>query len=137
MQWTDVTKPPTDRMLRQFGLLLALVVGVWAGLRGWRTGADTISQVLAGVAAVAGALGLAAPRVLRPVFTSWMVLAFPIGWTVSRLVLLAIFYLVFTPLALVFRALGRDALDLRRRDVTSFWAPKSRPTGLRQYFRQF
>ena len=44
-----------------------------------------------------------------------MVLAFPIGWTVSLVLLGLVYYGLFTPIGLVFRLVGRDALQLRPR----------------------
>ena len=44
-----------------------------------------------------------------------MVLAFPIGWTVSQVILLLMFYGLFTPIGLVFRLIGRDPLQRARR----------------------
>ena len=36
-----------------------------------------------------------------------MIVAFPIGWAVSHIMLAALFYGLFTPVALVFRTIGR------------------------------
>jgi len=48
------------------------------------------------------------------------------------------FYGVFTPVALVFRLIGRDALSRRRRpDLDSYWQPKPPAAGPRSYFKQF
>jgi hypothetical protein len=67
-----------------------------------------------------------------------MVLAFPIGWTVSRLVLAAVFYGLFTPIGLVFRLMGRDPLARRPpHDVVSYWTEKPDRADVRRYFRQF
>src|SRR6185312_526821 len=61
-------------------------------------------------AAVAGRLvGLARPELLRPVFVGLTAVTWPIGWVVSTGALAAIYYLVFTPVALGFRLAGRDA----------------------------
>jgi hypothetical protein len=65
-----------------------------------------------------------------------MVVAFPIGWTVFRLVLGAFFYGILTPVAVVMRVAGRDALNLRRRDVRSYWTVKKTPDDAASYFRQ-
>ena len=64
-----------------------------------------------------------------------MIAAFPIGWTVSKIVLGAVFLLVFTPVALVFRLTGRDALQLRRGSGRSYWTGKPAPS-VESYFRQ-
>jgi len=66
-----------------------------------------------------------------------MVAAFPIGWVVSRLILSTLFFGIFTPVAFVFRLVGRDALQrYRRPQQDSCWIPKATATDPRSYFRQ-
>jgi hypothetical protein len=66
-----------------------------------------------------------------------MIAAFPIGWTVSRVMLAVLFYGVFTPVAIVFRVIGRDLLGLRHRgSVETYWTVKPGVTDPRDYFRQ-
>ena len=75
---------------------------------------------------------------VKPIFVGWLVLTFPIGWTVSNLMLAILFYGVFTPLGLVFRLRGRDLLGLRRREgVESYWAKKPEVTDMKRYLREF
>ena len=51
--------------------------------------------------------------------------------------LAVLFYGLFTPVALLFRLIGRDALSLRRRAGTaSYWKPKPAAPAVRSYFRQ-
>ena len=57
----------------------------------------------------------------RPAFW-WMRLAGALGWLNSRVLLTAIFAVVFTPFGLVMRMTGRDPLDRRRRP-DSRWSP--------------
>ncbi len=74
---------------------------------------------------------------MRPIYIGWMIAAFPIGWAISRLVFTVVFYGVFTPVALWFRATGRDVLHLgRAHGGGSYWTPKPRATRVEQYFRQ-
>lgn len=136
MQWSDVTARPSPKTLRQFsGLCLVLFTGL-AAWRGWHGLADTRTETLAAAGLLIGALGLARPAAVRWIYAGWMFVAFPIGWTVSRLMVAALFFLVFTPVALVFRLIGRDALGLGRRKTASYWTAKSRPEGFLDYFRQ-
>ena len=66
-----------------------------------------------------------------------MILTYPIGWLVTRILLVLLFHGMFTPLALLFRLIGRDALTRRRRpDRPSYWIPKPGATDVRRYFRQ-
>jgi hypothetical protein len=71
------------------------------------------------------------------IYTGWMIAAFPIGWTVSQIMLVILYFVVFTPVALVFRAIRRDPLQLRRRSVASYWTAKPPAAKAEDYFRQF
>jgi hypothetical protein len=66
-----------------------------------------------------------------------MVLAFPIGWTVSRLLLAGVYYGLMTPIGLGGRLMGRDPLQLRFHECESYWTDKPARTEARSYFRQF
>ena len=51
-------------------------------------------------------------------------------------VLLLLYGLLFTPIALFFRMTGRDVLDRRRPATASYWKPKPAARDKRAYFRQ-
>jgi Saxitoxin biosynthesis operon protein SxtJ len=137
MQWSDVTRAQTPKTLRQFGLLSLAVFGGWAAWRAYTGRLGPATFALGGAGGVLGLLGLVAPTALAPVFSAWMMAAFPIGWVVSRVVLAALFYLVFTPIALVFKLIGRDPLHRRRPTASSYWMAKPAPADSSQYFKQF
>ena len=137
MQWSDVTAPPSRKMLRQFAGLWLVVFGGLAAWRAWQGQADAWTQALAIGAIVVGGTGLIWPMAIRFIFTGWMIAAFPIGWTISRVVLAVTFYALFTPVAFIFRLMGRDALRLQRGDPQSYWLAQSRAGTPDTYFRQF
>lgn len=137
MQWTDVTSPASSRVLRQFAGLLVLFSAAALGWRVVHGRADLTVWMLAGAGVAVGLLGLTRPAVIRPVYHAAMLAAFPIGWLVSRVALAAVFYLVITPVAFVFRISGRDALRRRRASSSSYWRPKPRTDDPRRYLRQF
>jgi hypothetical protein len=138
MRWSDIPRSPSTTMLRQFAALWLVFFG---GIAAWQWLARGRVGIAAAVAALAigvGVLGLARPQAVRPIFVGWMILAFPIGWTVSLILLGLVYYGLFLPLGLVFRLLGRDALQLRPRPaLTTYWTPRSSPADIRRYFRQF
>ena len=138
MRWSDIPFNPTHRTLRQFaGLWLVFFGGValWQALV---RGRANLGLSIGALALVVGLAGLTRPEWVRLIYIGWMVLAFPIGWTVSQVMLALMFYGLFTPIGLVFRLLGRDALHRARRPgVDSYWTPKPAPAGPRSYFRQF
>ncbi|MFO0891140.1 MAG: SxtJ family membrane protein, partial [Isosphaeraceae bacterium] len=111
----------------------ALAAWEWFG-----RGHHTLATALAAAALLLGPLGLVWPRLLKPVYVAWMVLAFPIGWTISQVIVGLIFYGLFTPLGLLFRIIGRDALHRTRQPaLDSYWSPKATPSDPRRYFKQF
>ena len=85
-----------------------------------------------------GGLGLIRPQTLRPIFVGWMIVAFPIGWTISLIMLAFVYYMVFLPVGLMSRLAGRDPLGLKREhEHTSYWIPNTTATDIRRYFRTY
>ena len=138
MQWSDLPLNPATRTLRQFAGLWVVFFG---GFAIWQYAVHARPQLalaLAMLAVTVGPVGLVFPRLLRPVFIAWLTLAFPIGWVVSRILLMVLFWGVMTPVGVTARLFGRDVLKLRRpRHATTYWTPKERPVDMRSYFRQF
>jgi hypothetical protein len=136
MHWRDIPFHPPTPTLRRFGFIAAvllLTVGSW---QLWHD-RGLIGGVLVGLALPFAALAFARPVWLRPVYVGLMILTFPLNWIVSHVMLAVIFYCLFTPVALLFRLLGRDVLGRHAgaaRD--SYWTPKAQPEGVRSYFRQ-
>lgn len=137
MQWTDVTKATSTKTLRQFAGLSLVVFGGLATWRFWHGQTGWLTQAMAMFAVIVGGVGLIVPALVRPVFTGWMILAFPIGWTVSKIALGLTFLLVFVPMGLVFRLFGRDALNLRRVPRKTYWTVKTGARSGEEYLRQF
>ena len=62
------------------------------------------------------------PSVLKPVYVFWMKLAFVLGWINTRLILIIIFYILFTPVGLIMRLFRADLLDRKiERSKNSYW----------------
>ena len=137
MQWSDISFEPPVRTLRQFGFICLIVFGAMAALNllVWSHPRLALGFVLFGVPV--GILGLLKPKWVRWIYVGWMVCAFPIGWAVSRIVLALLFFALFTPIGLLFRITGRDALLRRKaRQVESYWVTKPMPDDEASYFRQ-
>ena len=127
---------PTDKQLRQFAWisLPGFALFGWLALRSG--GSMELALSLAAVGAVLCLVGSLVPRAVLPVYLAMTALAFPIGFVVSELLLRSIYYGVFTPLGLVFRAIGRDPLRLRKPQTTSYWTRRRERTDPLGYFRQ-
>ncbi|MCL5280104.1 MAG: hypothetical protein M1376_09375 [Planctomycetes bacterium] len=130
---------PTPKQLRVFGVggllasfAAALVLHfVWAAAALW-----TILVLAAGTALCL--CSLISPAVTRILYLGLTLVAMPIGFVVS-IVLLAVFYfLLLTPVAFIFRVIGRDVL-CRRFDAAaeSYWVPHKPSEDTERYFHQF
>lgn len=137
MNWSDIPRNPSLRTLRQFAALCLLIFGAMALLQALVKHHPNAATIFTILALTLGSIGLIRPQMLRWPFVIWMYAAFPIGWVVSQITLVVIFYALFTPVAIIFRLLGRDALILRRPSTDSCWLEKPTPTDKRRYFSQF
>lgn len=135
---------PSDRQLGQFGAcaLAGLPLLGWLALgrtapANWSAIDLAAFSVFAAVGLLGGLLAWLSPRSLRIAFIAAMLITLPIGVVLGELLLLAVYFGIFTPVGLIFRLIGRDAL-LRRLDAgaASYWAPKAQAANAEQYFRQ-
>jgi Saxitoxin biosynthesis operon protein SxtJ len=137
MRWSEISFDPPRKTLRQFAGLWVFFFGGWACWQYFAHDNVVLGAIFA-LVTVIGWVGLVKPAAVRYVYVGWMILAFPIGWTVSRVVLAVLFYGLFTPLALIFRLIGRDPLALRPRpEVETYWQTKPAAAGVQNYYRQY
>ena len=65
-------------------------------------------------------------------------IGYPIGFVISIAIFASVYYLVVTPIGLVFKLIGRDAMN-RTFDPSAetYWVPRRPPANMKRYFRQF
>ena len=61
------------------------------------------------------------PNLLGPLNWMWYRVGVILGALTSPIVLGMLFFLLITPTAIITRALGRDSLRLKRKDIKSYW----------------
>ena len=111
------------RELREFGISVGIVLGVFGGFSLWR-GRDYYSCFLI-LSAAFLLLGLVVPILLKPIHKVWMTLAVLLGWLMTRVILSVLFYLVFTPIGLLAKLFNKHPLDLEfNRNADSHWIPR-------------
>ncbi len=134
----DLNLNPNRKELRQFSVALIVATAVVGGLLWWKLGPNPWSKGLWMGGPIAGVLGLALPIAIKPLFILLSVVAFPIGIVVGTLALAIVYYLMITPIGLLFRLLGRDPLH-RRFDpsASTYWIARSQRPGAGKYFQQF
>jgi Saxitoxin biosynthesis operon protein SxtJ len=133
-----VNRNPSPETLRQFArIVLPAFVAVFGALLWWRSGNLANAAVAWGVGAVVALAALASREVARQLFVGLQVVTYPIGLVVSTVVLAFLFYAIFTPLAMVMRLAGRDALRLQQRDASTHWVPYEQKDDPADAFRQY
>lgn len=127
----------TDNEARVFAVCqlgLALLIGWWL----WSREVSTIAVVLVSVSAVVAVLGLVKPRWTAPLYAAWMLAAFPVGWVMSYVVASIVYFAVVTPIGLIARAVGRDAMGRTfDPDAATYWRETPEVDEPKRYFRQF
>lgn len=114
--------------LRNFGLIVG---GIFGAISLWPlvVRGEDIRLWMAGLAVALIVPALVAPRVLAPAHRVWMLIGHVLGWINTRIILGLIYFLLFTPMALAFRIIGRD--PMRRAfepEATTYRVPqKPRP----------
>lgn len=134
----DISFNPSPKSLRQFAgawLVFFLASGLHQTLA---KGHTQLGMAMIVAAFVVGVLGLVYPPSVRWLFVGLTLLAFPIGWVVTQVMLAVMFYAVITPVAFLFRLMGRDLL-CRKPDAgkASYWLTKEFTNDPQRYFRQY
>ena len=133
----DVSRPA----LRRFGQLVGTVGLAIAAFVAWRNGWATtpVAVVASSLGGLLVGLATVAPRALGAVYRVWMLVAFALGFVMTRVILTLAFALVFVPVGVFFRAIGRDVLNQRPDpDAETYWiardaGPASRERMERMY----
>jgi hypothetical protein len=102
----------TAREGRRFGLSVGLAFLALGALLWWRD----FGAVAAAAAVVGGVLALAGivlPGHLGPVYAAWMGFALAISKVTTPVLMAVVYFLVITPMGLIRRALGKNALAAR------------------------
>lgn len=138
MALVDINWNPSSKDLRIFAALQIVFFAIVAVMALNKGASNTVAVSIVTVSTIAGIVGCVKPSVIRPIYVGWMVAVFPIGWTVSHLILAVIFYLIFTSIGLIMKLVGRNPLARSfDRTVTTYWKPRTTPSDSSRYFRQF
>ena len=108
---------PTDQ---KFGGFFAGIFGLLAAYGFW-TGESFLGFSAGLIATLFITISIGAPRTFRPLNRLWMRFGQLLGRLISPIVLGAIFFVIFTPIGLIMRLVGRDELRLKRRTTATHW----------------
>jgi hypothetical protein len=138
---------PDTKTLRQFGVIAFVGFGALAALAyyeklvfafGLGDARLAVAASLAALGLLALVLGLVAPRANRLLYVGLSLLAFPIGFVLSYVIMGALYFLIIGPIAIALRLAGRDPMR-RARDpqAASYWTPARPARDKESYFHQY
>jgi hypothetical protein len=129
---------PSRRQLAVFGLAWLIFFGVLGGIQWRRHGVNLDSAVEWIIAVIIPAAGLVWPEFLRFVYVFAIYATYPIGLVVSFFILVVIYYIVLTPIALILRLTGYDPMQHRfDYSAKSYWTSRKQEEKTNRYFQQF
>lgn len=130
---------PDRRILAQFAWVALVALPLLAAMLtgGQWTGPWTLGLLALGALQLVLFLcRIEAPT--RWLFLALSLIAFPIGFVLSHVLMASIFYLVVTPIGLAFRLIGRDAMQRRfDRDLGSYWRQRGPQRPPASYFELY
>lgn len=123
---------------RRTGIVLVALLAAFAALALWR-GRPERAAIWGGASGAALVLVFALPSLWLPIWRAWMRVAMAISSAITVVILGACYGLIFTPVGIVMRLAGRDALAAswtRRKD--SYWVAREPvEPSLERYRKQF
>lgn len=67
-----------------------------------------------------------------------MKFAHALGWVNTRIILTVVYLLIFTPVALIFKVIGKDPMERKFEEVNSYWVKREQKAFRQEdYRRQF
>jgi saxitoxin biosynthesis operon SxtJ-like protein len=97
------------KQLRSFGFIAGggfAIIALWPTV--FRNGHPRLVMLM--LAGLLLLLAILLPRSLRPAYRVWMALGHVLGWVNTRIILSVMFYILFMPVGLVMRLLGKDPM---------------------------
>ena len=139
MSLMKINWSPNHKELRKFGIisliasaLIALLLYVPRGLGiQWAAAICFVGLVIF----ISSMISL---KVTRGIYLGLILLTMPIGLVVSFTLMAIFYFLLLTPLGLIFRLIGRDSLGSKfDSNTNSYWIVRRPPENLDRYFHQF
>ena len=139
MPLIEINWNPSDKELGRFGriaiiasILVATLLYATKGL------AFKWCVLIAGIGFLFFLSSILSMIVTKWIYLGLTLITFPIGMAISLVLLAGFYYLLLTPVGLVFRLIRRDSLR-RKCDTAakSYWIARRPADNLKRYFNQF
>ena len=126
----------SNSMIRSFGITFGVILATLFGViiplftGNWRLWPWIVCAVFVSAA-------LVYPPVLNPFYRAWMKFGAVMGYINTRIILALVYYLVFTPVALVLKLLGKDSMHRALDKESNSYRVTSKPRAAHQMEKPF
>ncbi len=107
---------------RSFGIvffIFFLIVSLWPLMNG-----ENIRVWSLVVSIIFLILGIINSKILNPLNSLWFKFGLFLGKIISPIVMGVVFFLVVTPTGIIMRLIGKDLLNLKKNNSSSYWIEK-------------
>lgn len=131
----SIKSVPQD--VRNFGFSISGVLVLVSGVLFFKGNAAYYAAAL--IAAIFLFAGVFFPLLVKPIQKGWMALAHIMGWVMTRVILIILYYGMMTPFGILGRLFGKEFLSTGvRRSRASYWNKRPQePYDKTTYERQF
>ena len=129
------------------GFALKLILGfplvgiVWTSILYFLSSSEhlnfNIAYWIGGIGISIGVLCLVSKGIFQIVWWFWNKIILLIDTSITWLTLPLFYFLVFTPFALLVRAVGKADMKSPNKNLKSHWKDAEQPNSVKQYLRQF
>lgn len=138
MKLIQIDHNPSRRQLNVFGAIWLVFFSVVGGIVLYKSGSMQAASIVWGLAGLVPAVGWLVPAFMRIVYLGMAYASYPIGFVISHLILVFVYYVVLTPIGVVMRWFGYDPMERRiDENAESYWCEREQDDSLKRYFRQF
>lgn len=121
------------RDIRKFGVMAFVLFGVLSAMALWRQ--KHVPGCFLGGLSFLGLCFLLLPGPFLPVYTRWLKIAHFVGTVTTKVLLMLVYFLAFTPMALIHRLLKGSLLPLSPdKSASTYWVSRSEPAQPRDRF---
>lgn len=139
MLLVEINWNPEYKELRKFGIVSLIASAIIALILFLLKGIGLQWQaIICGAGLLIFISSIISFKTTRIIYLGLILLTMPIGLVVSFMLLSFFYFLLLTPLGLIFRLIGRDALCRKFDSIKdSYWVPRRPPESIDRYFHQF
>lgn len=110
----------TDKDIRKFALTLGVILAILGGYLLYKERMTFQISWIAGLVLIIVAISM--PKVLKPLYKAWMILANILALIMTRIILGLLYFIIFMPIGVILKLFGERFINLKWKLTNpSYW----------------